>query len=81
MKQKYETALKEKMLIKLERDRAVGLLASMPPADSTASAQPTVQPGYREERASGKKGPTQTRLEQAKKQHEKQVYKKSFIWT
>ena len=74
MKQKYETALKEKMLIKLERDRAVGLLASMPPpADSTASAQPTAQPGYREERASGKKGPTQTRLEQAKKQHEKQV--------
>jgi len=68
MKQKYETALKDKMLIKLERDRAVGLLASMP-----TGQEPAEQPGYRDERASGKKGPTQMKLAQAASGHKKQV--------
>ena len=74
MKQKYETALKEKMLVKLERDRAVGLLASMPPPENAPPADPQ-QPGYREERTMGKKGPTQTRLEEARKSHAKVVEK------
>ena len=59
------------MLIKLERDRAVGLLASMPAADQSAdtadqATQAANQPGYRSDRAGNKKGPTQTKLQQAR---------------
>ena len=32
MRAKYEAAMKEKMLITLERDRVVGILSSMPPS-------------------------------------------------
>jgi len=72
LRQKYETALKEKMLIKLERDRAVGLLASMPAQSDQAAdtndqaTQSANQPGYRSDRAGNKKGPTQTKLQQAR---------------
>ena len=72
LRQKYETALKEKMLIKLERDRAVGLLASMPAQSDQAAdtndqaTQSAHQPGYRSDRTGNKKGPTQTKLQQAR---------------
>jgi WD40 repeat protein len=64
MRHKYEAALKEKMLIKLERDRAVGLLASMPnpegPPNTTSTAQQTPKID---------KGPTQARLEAARNEY------------
>ena len=69
MRQKYEVALKEKMLIKLERDRAVGLLASMPnpdgptPPNTSSTAQQTTKS------SNNNKGPTQTRLEAARNQY------------
>ena len=44
MKSKYETAMKEKMLITLERDRVVAILAAMPiPGDEPSQTpEPTV---------------------------------------
>ena len=45
MKCKYETAMKEKMLITLERDRVVGILASMPiPGDEPAESPEAPRP-------------------------------------
>ena len=64
------------MLIKLERDRAVGLLASMPAQSDQAAdtndqaTQSANQPGYRSDRTGNKKGPTQTKLQQAREKSE-----------
>ena len=38
MKSKYESAMKEKMLITLERDRVVSILAAMPPLGEDTTA-------------------------------------------
>jgi WD40 repeat protein len=70
MRQKYEVALKEKMLIKLERDRAVGLLASIPNPDPDASSTAPNTSSTAQQTTKSNKGPTQTRLEAARNQYQ-----------
>jgi len=74
---KYESALREKMLTKLERDRAVGKVTSLQASlrnvengrDDTAPTSPTT--GYRAERADHCEGPTQIKLKKNREAAEK----------
>ncbi|XP_061429011.1 sperm-associated antigen 16 protein [Lethenteron reissneri] len=72
LREKYEAALKEKMLTKLERDRAVGqiagLQATLHSLESGLEEPTPIIAGFHDATETGVEGPSQRRLREARQQ-------------